>query len=148
MSVFLLHSRDIFNAILESLMFTHVSVFCLKFLCGSVLRRAVPRQPTHFPHAGQIWCLPMGFLPLCAAALFYAYHQPPSSQSQVISRCTTITYRCCPISRVRRHRASSPQGSSTDGCYLFFRYHPWTICCAPLYSHAQYWYCNIICACV
>ena len=40
----------------------------------------------------------------------------------------TIAYRWRSLSRIRRHRASSPQGSSSNGC-CFFRY-----CLGPIFK--------------
>ena len=125
-------------------MFTSVSVFVFEVSVWKCVPPCRPASAHSFSTRRPNLVLTHGIPPALRGGVFYLYHQPPSSQSQVISRRTTITYRCCPISRVRRHRASSPQGSSTDGCYRF-RYHPWTIYCAPLFSHAQYWYCSIIC---
>ena len=49
-----------------------------------------------------------------------------------------IAYRWRSLPRVRWHRASSPQGSSSNGAAFAS---PWTKCyCAPLFSHTHYWY--------
>ena len=49
-----------------------------------------------------------------------------------------IAYRWRLLPRVCRHSASSPQGSSSNGCCLF-RYHHGPINqCAPLFSHTHY----------
>ena len=67
-----------------------------------------------------------GFLPISATAsiyLFILYRQPPSGQSRVLSgHATACRWRSLP--RVRQHRASSPQGSSRNGCCLCRS--PWT----------------------
>ena len=51
-----------------------------------------------------------------------------------------IACRWRPLPRVRWHRASSSQGSSSNGCCLCIT--PWTkCCCASLFSHTHYyWY--------
>ena len=49
-----------------------------------------------------------------------------------------IAYRWRSRSKVRRHRASNPQGSSSKGYYLCRS--PWINSCAPLFSRTHYWY--------
>ena len=49
-----------------------------------------------------------------------------------------VAYRWRSLPRVHRHRASSPQGSSSNECCLSRS--RWTIECAPLFSHIQYWF--------
>ena len=44
----------------------------------------------------------------------------------------TIAYRCRSLPRVRRHRANSPQGSTTNGYFIFMCY-PGTNFFAPLF---------------
>ena len=56
--------------------------------------------------------------------------------SQVGNRYAECEKQQQQLPRARRHRASSPQGSSSDGCCLCRS--PWTIKCAPLFSHTQY----------
>ena len=46
-----------------------------------------------------------------------------------------IAYRWRSVPRVRRHRASSPQGNSSNGCCLCRS--PWTNQCAPLFFHTH-----------
>ena len=50
-----------------------------------------------------------------------------------------IAYRWRSLPKVHWHRASIPQGSSSDGCCLFRFYHE-PIFCAPFFSHTLYWY--------
>ncbi|CAM9815346.1 unnamed protein product, partial [Ascophyllum nodosum] len=68
--------------------------------------------------------------------IIYLYRQPPSGQSRVyqVTQLRTDGVHC----RVRRHRASSPQGSSSNGCCLCSS--PWTGFYAPLFSHTHCWY--------
>ena len=101
--------------------------------------RSIPRQPAHSPHSGWIWCLLTGFLPISAAASILSYRQTPSG-SVPSSSGHANAYRWRSLPRVRRHRASSPQGSSGNGCCLGRS--SWTNSCAPLFSHThyEYWY--------
>ena len=62
------------------------------------------------PYSGWIWCLLTGFLPISAAGSIYETairHGPVPSLSDHV-----IAYRWRSLPRVRRHRASKPQGSS------------------------------------
>ena len=85
--------------------------------CG----RRVARQPAHSPHSGWIWCLLTRFLPISAAAFIYLYRLSATGSVPSWSG-HTMAYRRRSLPRVRRHRASSHQGSSSNGCCLF-RYH-------------------------
>ena len=97
----------------------------------------LPRQPAPSPHSGCIWCLLTRFLPSSAAASIYLYKT--AIRQRVIPELTGSP-KCLytgSLPRVRRHRASTPQGSSE-------RVLPWQVTtdqliCAPL-SHAHYWY--------
>ena len=80
-----------------------------------------PCQPAHSPLSGWIRGLRAGFLPLPAAASIHSYLQLPSGQSRVLSG-HGIACRWRSLPWVRRHRASSPEGSSSNTCCLF-RYH-------------------------
>ena len=62
----------------------------------------------------------------------YAFGPVPSLPGHAIA------YRWRSLPRVLRHRASSPQGSSSNGCYLCRS--PWTNGYAPLFSHTHYRY--------
>ena len=67
----------------------------------------------------------------------FIYLEPPYAIGSVPSSSGhAIAYRCCSLPRVRRHRASKPQGSSE-------RVLPWQVTmdqliCASL-SHTHYW---------
>ena len=50
----------------------------------------------------------------------------------------TIAYRWRSLPMVRRHRAGSPEGSSSNWCCLGRS--PWTNLCAPLFFYTHYWY--------
>ena len=52
--------------------------------------------------------------------------------------CHAFAYRWCPLPSVHLHRASSRQGNSCHGCYLFRYQHRATF--ARLFSHTHYWY--------
>ena len=101
-------------------------------------RRVQPSRPASAcssPYSGWIWCLLTGFLPSSAAAsimkLPYAIGSVPSLSGHAIA------YRWRSLPRVRRHRASKPQGS-------FERVVPWQITMDQLIfaslSHTHYWY--------
>ena len=74
----------------------------------------VPRQPAHSPHAGGIWCLPT--TKASSSPVNRHRDSVPSLPGQAIA------YRWRLLPRVRRHRISSPQISSSNGRCLF-RYH-------------------------
>ena len=60
---------------------------------------------------------------------------PPTAIGSVPSLSShKITYRWRSLSRVRRHRAERPQGSSNNGCCLF-RFHNGPFFCASLFPH-------------
>ena len=61
----------------------------------------------------------------------YAIGSVPSLSSHAIA------YRCRSLPRVRRHRASKPQGRSSNGCCLCITIDQ--LRCASL-SHTHYWY--------
>ena len=82
----------------------------------------VPRQPAQSPHWSWIWCLLAGFLPISAAASISLFIPPYTVGSVPGLSGHGIAYRWRPLPRVRRHKASSPQGNSKKGCCLF-RYH-------------------------
>ena len=77
-----------------------------------------------FHAQAEIWgalVLLTGFLPIFAAASIYLYRHTPSGQQSRFYRITQLrsdgVERSLP--RVRQHRASSPQGSSSNsGCCL------------------------------
>ena len=85
----------------------------------------------------RIWCLLTGFLPISAAASIYLL-KPSYAIGSVPSLSGYATaYRWRSLPRVRRHRASKPQGSSE-------RVLPWQVTmnqviCASL-SHTHNWY--------
>ena len=81
------------------------------------------------------WCLLTGFLPSSAAA---SIMKPPYAIGLVPSLSGhAVAYRWRSLPRVRRHRASKPQGSSE-------RVLPWQITMDQLIfaslSHTHYWY--------
>ena len=86
--------------------------------------RPVPRQPPHSPSRLRLnligWCLLTGFLPLSATA---STDNVNRHRSPVYIRSHPIAYRWRSLPRVRRHRASSRQGGSSNGCCLFRNHH-------------------------
>ena len=79
-----------------------------------VPRQRVPRQPNLLISVLRlrIWCLLTGTLPISAAASIYLCNPPYAIGSIPSSSGHAITYRWRSLPRVRRHRASKPQGSS------------------------------------
>ena len=120
--------------------------------------RPVSCQPAHSPHSGWIWCLLPGFLPISTAASIYLFIIIPvqltTSRIGNLTRlihtllCDDHTYiqpdvigsvpslsghaiacRWRSLPRVRRHRASSPQDISSNGCCLCYYHHgPINVC--------------------
>ena len=82
--------------------------------------RLVPRHPAHSPHSSGIWCLLTGLddsrfrrrRPFIYTANRHRVSPELSGHA--------FAYRWRSLPRVRRHRASSPQGSSSNG---WFRFH-------------------------
>ena len=99
--------------------------------------RPVPRQPSHSPCSGRIWCLLTRFLP-SSGRRPHIYIKPPYAIGSVPSLSGhAIAYRWRSLPRVRWHRASKPQGSPE-------RVLPWQVTidqliCASL-SHTNYWH--------
>ena len=102
-------------------------------------RRVQPSRPASAcssPYSGWIWCLFTGFLPSSAATSIY---EPPYAIGSVPSfsgHAIACQWRSLP--RVRRHRASKPQGSSE-------RVLPWQVTMDQQLiftslSHSHYWY--------
>ena len=86
--------------------------------------RPVPRQLAHSQHPGFTWYLLAGFLPISAAVSIYLCKPPYVIVGSVPSlSCHTTAYLLRSPPRVRRHRASSPNGSSSNGCCLFAGHH-------------------------
>ena len=82
--------------------------------------RPVPRQPAYSPHSGWIWCLLMEFLPLSTVAPIYFSTNRHRSVPSLLGLASAYRWRSLPT--VHRHRVSNPQGSSSNGRYLF-RFH-------------------------
>ena len=101
--------------------------------------RPVPRQLAHSLYSGWIWCLLTGFLPISAAASIYLFKPPYAIGSVPSLSGHAIAYQWPSLRRVRRHRASSPQRSSSNGCCLGAMDQ---LMCASLFPHLlYYWYC-------
>ena len=76
-------------------------------------RQSRPASAYSSPHSGWICCLLTGFLPSSAAASINLLFKPPHSIESVPSLSGhAIAHRWRSLPRVRRHRASKPQGSS------------------------------------
>ena len=97
------------------------------------LGRPVPRQPAHSPYSDRTPCFPTEFLPIYGAASIRLFKPPyvigpvPNLSGHV------IVYRWRSLPRVRRYRASSPQGSSSNGCCLCITMDQ--LMCASLFAH-------------
>ena len=89
-------------------------------------RRPVPRQ--------QYSCLLAGFLPISAAASIYLFKPPYAIRSVPSLLGHVVAYRWCSLPRVRRHRASSPQGNSSNECCLCITMDQ--LMCASLFPHS------------
>ena len=98
--------------------------------------RPVPRQPAHL-HIFRLNLVLTGFLPSSAAASIYFFKPPYAIGSVPSLSGHAVAYRWRSLPRVRRHRASKPQGSSE-------RVLPWQITMDQLIftslSHTHYWY--------
>ena len=102
--------------------------------------RPVPRQLAHSQHLGLTWYLLAGFLPISAAASIYLCKPPYVIVGSAPSlSCHAIAYLLRSLPTVRRHRASSAQGSSSNGCFLFAGHHR-PINVRVLFSHTHHWY--------
>ena len=111
-----------------------LSPFAPKNLVGrDGFGRPVLRQPAHSPHSGWIWCLLTGFLPISAAASIYLFKPPYAIGSVPSLSGQTIAYRWRSLPRVRRHRASNPHGSSSNGCCFCITMDH--LMCASLFPH-------------
>ena len=91
-----------------------------------------------------------GFLPSSAAASIYLYknRHTPSGQSRVywVTQLRTDDGVHC-LPRVRRHRASKPQGILPDECCLACQVTMDQLICASLSdTHYYYWY-EVVIAC-
>ena len=97
----------------------------------------VPRQSAHLHTQAESGAYLRDFSPVPRWRLFI-YLKPPYAIGSVPSLSGhAIAYRWCLESRVRRHRASKPQGSSK-------RMLPWQVpidqLICPSLSHTHYWY--------
>ena len=102
---------------------------------------AGPFSTLRLNHQSSIWCLLTGFLPRFPTAFTYIYVQYTVLPSTIVGSVPgisghAIASRWRSLPRVHRHRASSPQGSSSNGRCLF-RFHHGPIFHAPLFSHTH-----------
>ena len=89
-----------------------VRVRAWEFGLAKRVRQSRPAPACSSPYLGWIWCLLTGFSPSSAAASII-YFKPPYAIGSVPSLSShAIAYRRRSLPRVRRHRASKPQGSS------------------------------------
>ena len=97
--------------------------------------RPVPRQPAHLHNTqtAYIWRLLTEFLPISAAASIYLFKPPYAIGSVPSLSGHAIAYRWRSLPRVRRHRASKPQGIVPVITGAAFA-SPWTKQYAPLFS--------------
>ena len=93
--------------------------------------RFVPLQPAH----SRIWCLFAEFLPTSVAVSFFLFKPSYAIGSDPSLLAHVVAYRWHSLSRARRHRASKPQGSSSNGWCPYITIDQLT--CASL-SHIHY----------
>ena len=101
----------------------------------------VLRRPTHSPYAYSLSILKLnlvlthGIPPAFRGAVHLFI--PPTALAPVLTLSGhAIAYQWRSLQRVGWHRASSPQGNSSNGCCP--RKSPWINFCAPLFSHTHY----------
>ena len=87
--------------------------------------RPVPRQPSHSPHSqAESGAAYSREIPPAFGGGVHLLIIPATAIGSVPSLSGhAIAYGWRSLRIVRRHRASSSQGSSSDGCCLFFRCH-------------------------
>ena len=94
--------------------------------------RPVLRQPAHLQLRLNLVLL-AGFLPISAASSIYLFKPSYIIGSVPSLSGHAITYRWRLLPRVRRHRASNPRGSSSNGCCLCITMNQ--LMCASLLPH-------------
>ena len=99
---------------------------------------AIPSRVSLLIFHTQIWCLLTGFLPISAAVSIYVFKRPYAIGSVPSLSGHAIAYRWRSLSRVRRQRASSPQGSSSNRCCLCITMN--RLMCASLFPYPLYYY--------
>ena len=97
----------------------------------------VPRQPAQIHNQAEYGALLAALLPISAAAAMFLFKPPYATGSVPSVSGHAVEYRWRSLPRVRRHKASKPQGSSSNGCYLCIIMDQ--LLCASL-SYTHYWY--------
>ena len=92
---------------------------------GDEFSRPVPRQPAHLHTQAESGACLSGFLPCSAVASIYLFNPTYAIGSVPSLSGRAIAYRWCSLPRVRRPRASKPQGSSEQAL-------PWHITVDPI----------------
>ena len=86
--------------------------------------RSVPRQPAHLHTQAESGAYPQDSSRFPRRRPVFIYFKPPHAIGSVPSLSGhAIAYRWRSLPRVRRHRASKPQGSSSNGCCHFAGHH-------------------------
>ena len=98
------------------------------------VRQSRPASACSSPYPGWIWCSLKGFLPSSAAASSYLFKPRYAIGSVPCLSGHAIAYRWRSLPRVRRHKASTPKGSSGNGCCLCITMDQ--LMFAPLFSHS------------
>ena len=96
-----------------------VRVRAWEFGLARRVQQSRPASACSSPYSGWIWCLLTGFLPNSAAASII-YFKPPYAIGSVpclSGHAINCVTRWHSLPRVRRHSASKPQGSSSNGCW-------------------------------
>ena len=104
--------------------------------------RPIPRQPAHSTHSVRPNLVLTHEIPPYFRGSVHLF-KPPYAIGPVpnLSGQAVVAYRWRSLPRVRRHRASSPQGSSrNNGCCL--KRSQWTNQCVPLFSHGSHYRTN------
>ena len=92
---------------------------------GSAVPSRVSLLFLHNQAESSIWCFHGGIPPDSAAAFIHLFEPPYAIGSVPSSSGHVFAYRWRSLPRVRRHRASSPQGSSRNGrCLCSYRHGP------------------------
>ena len=98
----------------------------------------VPRHPPHSPHLDLIWCSVTGFLSISVAASINCFIPPYAIGSVPNLWGHASAYRWRSLPRVHRHRASSPQGSSSNVTGAgFLQVTLYQLMCAVLFSSTR-----------
>ena len=103
--------------------YSPVPVSAWEFGLARRLQPSRPASTCSSSYSGWIWCLLTRFLLISAAASIYLFEPAYAIGSVPCLSGHAIAYQWRSVPRVRRHRASSPEGSSSNGCCHFSGHH-------------------------